>query len=341
MKTIRVFILGFGVIGQGFARILLDKSDYLKERHGLQLEVAGIAERSGCLISKEGGLDLQKVLAQGSSGLSSLPDWQESMNAKEMFADVSGDIAVELVPSNIETGEPGLSMIRAALESNLHAVSSDKCAVAPNYMELNSLAKEKGLLFLFEGAAGGGMPVMNLYRECLQVDTVESIKGILNGTTNYILTKMSKGGMDLETALREAQELGYAEADPTYDVEGIDAAAKAVILANNIMGINAKISDVKVTGIMGVTKEAVDLAGKNGYSVKLIASVKQKNGKTQLLVSPKLVPKGHPLDIDSNLNAVLFTTDVGRDVTVIGRGAGGQETQSAIFSDVIRIAKEI
>jgi homoserine dehydrogenase len=181
------------------------------------------------------------------------------------------------------------------------------------------------------------MPLMNLVRECIQADEVKSMEGILNGTTNYILTKMSKGGMDLETALREAQELGYAEADPTYDVEGIDAAAKGVILANDIMGWSKKFSDVKITGIRGITKEAVQLAKKNGYVIKLIVEV--KNGSVS--VGPKLVPENHPLNIESNLNAVMFKTDIGRDVVIIGRGAGGRETQSAIFSDVLRISKDL
>jgi homoserine dehydrogenase len=163
------------------------------------------------------------------------------------------------------------------------------------------------------------------------------MEGILNGTTNYILTKMCKGGMDLDTALHEAQELGYAEADPTYDVEGIDAAAKAVILANDIMGWNKKFDEVKINGIMGVTKEAVQLAKKNGYVIKLIAGIRDNS----LSVGPKLVPEGHPLNVQSNLNAVMFKTDIGRDVTIVGRGAGGRETQSAIFSDIVRICNDI
>jgi homoserine dehydrogenase len=178
---------------------------------------------------------------------------------------------------------------------------------------------------------------MNLVRETLPADEVKSMEGILNGTTNYILTKMSRGGMDLEIALREAQELGYAEADPTYDVEGIDAAAKAVILANDIMGWKKEFSEVEISGIMGITKEAVQLAKKNGYVIKLIAEIKDN----RLSVGPKLIPEDHPLNIESNLNAVMFKTDIGKDVTIIGRGAGGRETQSAVFSDVIRISKDL
>lgn len=337
MKTVRLVLIGFGVIGRGFAQVLLNKHEYIKNRHGLDLKVVAIGEYNGCLVD-DSGIDLSSAISARAQGrwLDTLPQWS-NLSSKEMLKTIDADIAVEVVPSKIEDGQPGAGMIEEALSAGLHVVSSDKCAIAHKYSELMSLAKGRGRWLLFESAAGGGMPIMNLYRECLQADSVISMQGILNGTTNYILTKMSKGGMDLQTALREAQELGYAEADPTYDVEGIDAAAKAVILANDIMGWKKKFSEVSITGIMGITKEAVDLAKKRGYVIKLIAEIREES----LSVSPKLVPMGHPLDISSNLNALLFETDIGRDVTVVGRGAGGQETQSAIFSDIIRIAKEV
>lgn len=337
MKTARILLIGFGVIGRGFAQVLLEKAEYLKERHNLELKVVGIGERDGCLVAAN-GVDLRAALKamEKEKSMQSLPQWKK-ITSKELIDSVEADIAVEVVPSNIKNGEPGAGMIEIALNKGLHVVSSDKCAVAHRFSTLMSLAKKQGKWLLFEASAGGGMPLMNLYRECLQGDEVKSMEGILNGTTNYILTKMSKGGMDLETALREAQELGYAEADPTYDVEGIDAAAKAVILANDIMGWEKEFSDVEITGIMGITKEAVELAKKNGYVVKLIAEIKDD----KLSVGPKLVPEDHPLNIESNLNAVMFTTDVGRDVTIVGRGAGGRETQSALFSDVIRVCADL
>lgn len=335
MKTVKLQLLGFGIIGRGFAEVLLEKSDYIKKRHDLELKVVGIGEREGCLID-ENGIDLKAALGARNDELSKLPQWK-TISSMDMIAKEPADIVVEVVPSNIKTGAPGADMIEAALKAGKHVASSDKCAVAHRFSNLMDLADKQGKWLLFEGAAGGGMPLMNLYRECLQADAVKSMEGILNGTTNYILTKMSKGGMDLETALREAQELGYAEADPTYDVEGIDAAAKAVILANDIMGWRKSFDEVSVTGIMGVTGDAVKLAKKNGFVIKLIAEIKDD----KLTVGPKLVPEGHPLDVGSNLNAVMFKTDVGRDVTIVGRGAGGRETQSALFSDVIRICVEV
>jgi len=315
--------MGFGVIGRGFAKVLLEKSEFIKKKHDIELRVVGIGEYNGCLID-DNGVDLKAALDARKEGkwLDMLPQWK-AISSSDMIKSVPADILVEVVPSNIDTGAPGANMIEQGLKNGLHVVSSDKCAVAHRYSELMALAKENNKMLLFEAAAGGGMPLMNLARECIQADKVVSMEGILNGTTNYILTKMSKGGMDLETALREAQELGYAEADPTYDVEGVDAAAKAVILANDIMGQSKEFSEVDVKGIMGITKEAVQLAKKNGYVIKLIAEIKED----KLSVGPKLVLENHPLNVESNLNAVMFKTDIGRDVTIIGRGAGGRETQ--------------
>jgi homoserine dehydrogenase len=336
MKTVKLALFGFGVIGRGFAEVLLEKSEFIKKRHGIELKIVGIGERGGCVMNAN-GINIKEALATTQDKwLDTISEWKK-VSGSDMLDALEPDVVVELVPSNIDTGEPGAGIIEMSLKKGIHVVSSDKCAVAHRFTDLMDLAKENNVWLLFEGAAGGGMPLMNLYRECLQGDTVTSMQGILNGTTNYILTKMSKGGMALDTALREAQELGYAEADPTYDVEGIDAAAKAVILANDIMGWKKGFDEVKITGIMGITKEAVSLAKKNGYVIKLIAEI--KDGK--LSVGPKLIPEAHPLNVQSNLNAVMFKTDVGRDVTIVGRGAGGRETQSAIYSDILRICNDI
>lgn len=336
MKTVRLALFGFGVIGRGFAKVLIEKSEYLKKKQGVDLKVVAVGEYNGCLIGEPVDLKAALDLREKGKWLDSHPQWKK-LTPSELIKEVKADIAVEMVPSDIKTGEPGAGIIKAALEKGMHVASSDKCALANKFTELRALAAKKNKWLLYEASAGGGMPLMNLARECIQADEVKSMEGILNGTTNYILTKMSNGGMDLKTALREAQELGYAEKDPTYDVEGIDAAAKAMILANDIMGWGKKFSDVKITGIMGITKEAVQLAKKNGYVIKLIAEIKDN----ALSVGPKLIPETHPLNIESNLNAVMFKTDIGRDVVIVGRGAGGRETQSAIYSDIIRICKDV
>jgi len=337
MKTIDLAILGFGVIGSGFSDVLLKKERFLEDRFGIKLRVVAIGEYSGSLINPD-GIDLKSAIEakKNKKPLSELPDWKSGVDSKEILKTTNTDIVVEVVPSNINTGNPGKDLIRTALENGAHVVSSDKCAIASDFPGLKDLASKKGLELKYEASAGGAMPLMNLIHDCLQINEVESLEGILNGTTNYILTKMQKGGMTLNTALREAQELGYAEADPTYDIDGVDTAAKLVILANDIFGLKKSFEDVDITGITQINKDAVGLAKTNKYSIKLIGEIKEG----EVSVGPKLVPIGHPLDVDGSLNAVMFETDIARDVTIIGRGAGGLETQSAIFSDLISIIND-
>ncbi|MFH1788131.1 MAG: homoserine dehydrogenase, partial [Candidatus Altiarchaeota archaeon] len=187
----------------------------------------------------------------------------------------------------------------------------------------------------FEATVGGAIPVMNLMEYCLQVNEVKSAYGILNGTTNYVLSKMGEEGVALEAALKEAQALGYAEPDPTYDIEGVDSAAKVVILANALLGKNVSYSDMKVSGITEITSEAMELAKKQGYVIKLVGDV------LRLEVSPRLVQVSHPLNVSGSLNALMLNTDVAGDVTLIGRGAGARETSSSVVSDVLSIAKNV
>jgi len=184
---------------------------------------------------------------------------------------------------------------------------------------------------MYEAAVGGAIPIINL-KSLLQADRILSIYGILNGTTNYILTKMTLEGVEFDVALKEAQELGYAESDPSYDINGFDTASKVVILANSLMNKSVSFKDVKVKGIEDITPDALELAKNHGYAIKLIGDV------DRLDVSPRLVPANHPLNISGSLNAVMLHTDVAGDLTLIGRGAGAKETSSAVLSDVMSIA---
>ena len=179
------------------------------------------------------------------------------------------------------------------------------------------------------------MPIINLAKETISSCGIKSIKGILNGTTNYILSRMTAEGSDYEVILKESQELGIAETDPTQDVEGIDAACKTVILANSLLGIDATYSDVKVIGISSINSQAIDLAKKDDYLIKLIAEVSKDN----LQVSPRLVKRGSSYDVSGTLNMATITTDLADEVSVIGLGAGSLETASAMLTDLISILK--
>ena len=265
MKEIKLVVVGFGVIGKGLAKTLSEKAGKIKRKHNLDFKVVAICEKDGCLVD-EGGIKLDDVLAKG---LKEQPGWS-SERTLDAIKRVESDIVVELTPGNAKTGEPGLSHMKAALSAGKHVVTSNKAPLAVAYSELMELAGGKKLDIGFEATCGGAIPIINAAKYGLHANSITSIYGILNGTTNFILTKMANEGVSQEAALAEAQELGLAEPDPSYDISGLDTAQKLVILGNALLDEGMKLSDVKITGIKGVTSEAVDLAEKHGYSIKQI-----------------------------------------------------------------------
>ncbi len=200
------------------------------------------------------------------------------------------------------------------------------------------MAEKKGLRLMYEATAGGAMPLIKLAKNDLAGNEILFIKGVLNGTCNYILSRMEKERMTYSQVLVEAQELNIAEADPTYDVEGIDAAAKLVILANSLMEMDSCFRDVEIRGITEITPEAFEVASTRNYTIRLIAEANRE--KRILKVSPRLVPFHHPLAIRGTMNAALIKTDLAGDVVVMGRGAGKYETASAIISDMVEIYRK-
>lgn len=329
----RVQIIGFGNIGQGLAEVLVKKRELLRKRHGLELKVVSITDITGTAV-EENGLDLSKVLEvmKKGKGLMAYPG-AKRMNGSEAIEAVDADVVVEATPTNINNGEPGLGHMLLAMRKGKHVVTSNKGPLALKFSDLEEATKKNKVKFKFEASVGGAMPIINLAKETLSGDNILAIEGILNGTTNYILTRMSKEESPFEIVLREAQELGIAEADPSYDIDGIDTACKLVILANAIMGIKATYRDVRTQGIRKITPEAVKLAKDDGYVIKLIGEV--KNG--HLEVAPRLVPVNHPLNIEGVLNVAFFKTDIAGEITIVGKGAGAIETNSAILSDLISI----
>ena len=328
MRIVNISIIGFGAVGQGVARSILSKQEYLK-KEGIDLRVVGISDSKGSEINTT-GIDLKSALLRkkqkGSVG---------SNNALDIIGDVEHDIVVEATPTNINNGEPGLSNMRLAFKSGKHVVTSNKGPLALHFNELKEAAEDNGLFFRYEATVGGAVPIFNLVHEALGGNTVLGIEGILNGTCNYILTRMSEERMPYDLVLKEAQELGIAETDPAYDVEGIDSAIKLVIIANSIFGLDSTYKDVDVTGITKITPEALELANRNNYVVKLICEARE--GK--LTVAPRLVPKRHPLAVGGTLNVASILTDLAGRITISGKGAGSIETASSILSDILYIAR--
>ena len=326
-ETVRVTIVGFGYVGRGVAEVIKRKHDAIARKHGIDLTIVGIADLKGSMVN-ENGLSEEEIM-----NLRTGKDLKD-ISSQDVIKEVEHDVMVEATPTNVDNGEPGLTHVLTALESDRHVVTSNKGPIALEYKRVTELAAKRGKELRFEASVGGAMPIISLVRENLAGNGVISIEGILNGTCNYILTRMAEEKLPYEHVLKEAQGLGLAEADPSKDIEGIDTAVKLVILANSIFDMNAAYNDVEVTGITEITPEALKLADDEGYVIKLIGEV---DNDGSLKVAPRLVPKGNPLNVGGTLNVATIKTDLAGEITVIGKGAGPIEAASAILSDIIGI----
>jgi homoserine dehydrogenase len=337
----RLLFVGFGVVGQGLAELLLERKRQLAEEYGADFSVVGIADTLKGSCHRAEGIDLAEALARVARGesLSRWPDSGSDRDALAMIDAAAADVMLEATYTDIKTAEPATSHMRAALERGMHVVTTNKGPLALHYHELADLAARKGKHLLFEGTVMAGTPVLNLRRECLAGSGIEAIQGILNGTTNYILTRMGEG-LSYEEALGKAQQLGYAEAVPDADVLGWDALAKVTILANVVFGANLRPSDTPCEGITGITAEAIAAAGREGKRYKLIGTVSREGGSVRAEVAPRLVPLSHPLAaVSGPTNAVTFTTAALGEVTVVGPGAGRTATGYAMLNDLLHIQR--
>ncbi len=336
MDECKIIIMGFGSVGQGVANALSMKKDSIKDKTGVTVKVVAAADSSSSAISQDGLDEELLVKTKKEDGkLSSYPEFGSDINGADVLDAVEYDCLIEATPTNIVDAEPAFSLTLKAFEQGKDVVTSNKGHLALKFKEVVSAAEEAGVQFRYEASVGGAMPIINLAKETISSCGIKSIKGILNGTTNYILSRMTAEGSEYEVILKESQELGIAETDPTQDVEGIDAACKTVILANSLLGIDATYSDVKVIGISSINSQAIDLAKKDDYLIKLIAEVSKDN----LQVSPRLVKRGSSYDVSGTLNMATITTDLADEVSVIGLGAGSLETASAMLTDLISILK--
>jgi len=339
MKTIRLGLIGFGNVGQGLAQILRDQGHEYASRYGLEFRIVGISDaKLGCIWQPAGYTPaqlLEHVTHHGT--LNGLPGEQPGWDALKLAGECSADVIVELSFTNLQTGEPATSHIRAALSAGKHVVTTNKGPVALYYGELATLAAQHGVRLGVEGTVMSGTPTLRLGRELLAAAGIERVQGILNGTTNFILTRMEAGAA-YPAALSEAQALGYAEADPTGDVEGFDAAGKVVILARLLFGAAIGMADVQRQGITGLTPADIETARAAGERWKLIGSLAVSAGQVQAAVRPTRLPLSNPLaGVSGATNAIQFHTGLLGDVTLIGPGAGRLETGYAVIEDLLAI----
>jgi homoserine dehydrogenase len=293
--------------------------------------------RKGSAVDQS-GLDLQRLLEvkKNTGTVGGFDNNLKVIDPLQIIESVDAEVVLELTPTNLNNGEPGLSHIISAMKFGKNVITVNKGPLSVAFPSLIELANFNGILFRFSGTVGGGTPILEFAKRCLKGDRIVSFKGILNGTTNYILTKMEEK-LTFTEALNDAQIKGYAETVPSLDVDGFDAAAKLVIMSNWLMDMKVTLNDVERTGITKVQTVEVIEAEKSGNSIKLIASCEKK----RLSVKPLEVSKLDPICVSGTLNAVTFTLEYAGDQTIIGRGAGGIETASAVLRDIIDIRDNI
>lgn len=344
MKHLRLSIVGFGVVGQGLAELISTKKDLLQQQYDLNVTLVSVATARHGFIYKDDGLDIPLLLelAAAREPITKHPNVQHWEHTLEGLQATQADMLAEATGTNLQDAEPGMSHIRAALMKGMHVITANKGPVALATKDLLLLAHQQHVQLRMESTVMAGTPVLSTIRQGLAGSRIRTIRGILNGTTNYILTAMAEG-RDYAEVLKEAQAQGYAEADPTADVEGYDAVAKVLILAFFAFGHSLKLDQVARQGITSITKEHMRSAAHNNARIKLIASlsVTQELGNTPLdaRVEPVELPLSNPLArVDGAMNAITLQTDSLSEVTIIGPGAGRLETGQGLLADLIEIA---
>lgn len=325
MPAIKVALLGCGVVGSQVARLLQERADDLAARVGAPLEVVGIAVRNTAPVREHvHGTPLEAVLTT---------DAEDLVTRADVVIEVMGGI------------EPARSLLLRAIEHGASVVTANKALLAQDGPTLYAAADAAGVDLYYEAAVAGAIPIVRPVRESLTGDHVTRVMGIVNGTTNYVLDRMTTEGLDLDEVVKEAQALGYAEADPTADVEGFDAAAKAAILASLAFHTRVSIDDVAREGITGVTADDVAWAARTGHIIKLLAIAERNEAHdgtsgVQVRVHPALLPEDHPLaGVRGAFNAVFVEAEDAGELMFYGRGAGGAPTASAILGDVVSSAR--
>ena len=321
MPTIRIGILGCGVVGSQVANQLLRHQKELSTRSGAELVLTKIAVRNTSLVRE--GIDSSLFTA----------------DAKSVVTNPEIDLVIELMGGI----EPARELILLAIENGKSVITANKALLATHGADLYSAADARGVDLYYEAAVAGAIPILRPLRESLVGDHVTRIMGIVNGTTNYILTKMDEDGLAFEEALEGAQNLGYAEADPTADVEGLDAAAKAAILAGLAFHTRVTSADVYCEGITGITSTDVAVAQSMNHVIKLLAIAElTPNDEISVRVHPALIPRTHPLAAVRNAyNAVFVEAEAAGELMFYGRGAGGAPTASAVLGDVVAVARHL
>ena len=321
MKTINIGLLGFGTVGTGVVKILQQNSGVIEKRLGAKLNLKWIADLD---IEKDRGVRVDKNIL--------------TKDANKVLDDPEVNIIIELIGGY----EPAKSFILQALKNKKHVVTANKALLAKNGSEIFETASKNNADIGFEASVGGGIPIIRAIKDGFTANNIQSVYGIVNGTCNYILSKMSDEGRPFNEVLKEAQALGFAEANPSLDIDGIDSAHKITILASLAFGARVNLEEVYTEGISRITPIDINFAREFGYRIKLLAITKRSGNEIEVRVHPTMVREDNPISkVNGVLNAIEVTGDAVGENMLIGRGAGDMPTGSAIVGDVIEISRNI
>jgi homoserine dehydrogenase len=338
---LRIALLGFGNVGRALARLLIRKADILQHDHNLTFSVTGIATRSRGLAVNPAGLDLAVALQRVEAGgrLDTLHQGDALGNAFAFLESCPADLVMESTWLDPRTGQPATDYVRAALRAGRHVVTANKGPVAYAYRELSQLARQKGCGFFFESTVMDGAPILALGREALLATDLRRIRGVLNSTTNLVLTRVEEG-ISFDEAVTEAQKMGLAEADPSNDLEGWDSAVKIVVLANVLMGADLRPADVDRTGITGLTVDDIRVAAAAGDRIKLVCEAERQGDRVRASVRPLRLPLSDPLSqLRGTSSAVTFETDTLPQLTIVEGDPDPITTAYGMLVDMINIAR--
>lgn len=342
MKKLNVALIGFGSLGQSFARILLDKRDEIEKLYDTKVNVVAITTKTRGNLVDAWGIDLERVL-KSIQDTGVLPKAQETVihkNSLDIAEAVDYDVLVEMTPLEFSTGQVATDHIRTALKRGKHVICANKGPLAWHYKELAQMAEKNKCRFLFETTVMDGAPLFSIVRESLRMCRITEIKGILNSTTNYILQGIEQG-KSVKSIVDESKKRGFIEANPKNDVEGYEAAAKMVALANVVMGADITPNDVEFTGIDGITKEDIDAAAARGNVIKLMCRAYYKGDKVCVKVSPEEISKLNSYaTVTGTSLAVSLTTDLMGTITIKEESPEIEQAGYGIFSDLLTILNE-
>ena len=320
MEKIRVGLIGFGTVGSGLAKTLLSQRERLEKKVGIPIELSRVADIN----------------------ISTLPDEYDDVTLSADAGDIINDPDIDIVVELIGGTEPAKSFLLGAIKSGKHVITANKALLSTHGREIFEAAATHNVEVGFEASVGGGIPVIKALKEGLVANRIEVIRGIMNGTANYILTMMTEYGTPFDEVLKDAQEKGFAEADPTYDVEGIDTAHKLAILMSIAYGQHVHLDDIYVEGISSIMPIDIDFAKEFGYRIKLLAISRNNGSHVEARVHPTMVPENSMLaNINGSFNAIQIAGDTVGDTLFYGHGAGMMPTGSAVAADVVDISRNI